>query len=228
MNAKLDEKSKAIKLRKAGYSYNEILNKVPVAKSTLSVWLRKIGIAKRQKQRLTKKRKAAQLKAQQACHQKRVSREKRTINSAKKEVGALTKIDLWLMGTMLYWAEGSKQKNHNISQRVTFSNSDPNMIILFDNWLKNICNIPQEDLIYSIYIHETADRISAKKYWEDTIQAKIERIYFKKNKIRTNRKNINEAYRGLLRIDVRRSTDFNRKIKGWIEGVIEKSQKIAR
>ncbi|MFA5926508.1 MAG: hypothetical protein WC831_06345 [Parcubacteria group bacterium] len=228
MIAKEKEKSEAVKLRKSGHSYNEILALVPVSKSTLSVWLRDLGIAKRQKQRLTLKRKAAQLKAQQACRQKRVRKEKIIIYSAKKESSALMKNDLWLMGVMLYWAEGSKQKDHNVSQRVTFSNSDPNMMILFDNWLKNICSIPQKDLIYSIYIHETADQISAKKYWEDMMRVKIERIYFKKNKIKTNRKNIGDSYKGLLRIDVRRSTDFNRKIKGWIEGIVEKSQKIAR
>lgn len=228
MIAKEKEKVKAVTLRKSGYTYNEILAKIPVAKSTLSVWLREIGIAKRQKQRLTMKRKAAQLKAQQACRQNRINKEKLTIDAAKKEVGVLTKNNLWLIGAMLYWAEGSKQKNHNVSQRVTFSNSDPDMIKLFDNWLRNICKIPKNNLIYSIYIHETADTEKARKFWEKLIAAHIDRIYFKRNKIKTNRKNKNEDYKGLLRIDVRRSTDFNRKIKGWIEGIIEKSRIIAR
>lgn len=49
------EKLKAIKLRREGLSYREILRYVPVAKSTLSLWLRDVGLAKRQTQRLTKK-----------------------------------------------------------------------------------------------------------------------------------------------------------------------------
>ena len=59
MLAKLKEKQKAIKFRRKGLSYSEILKKIPVAKSTLSLWLRTVRLAKRQKQRLTEKRLAA-------------------------------------------------------------------------------------------------------------------------------------------------------------------------
>ena len=52
MLAKIEEKQKAIALRKRGYSYSEILAEVPVAKSTLSLWLRSVGLAKKQKQLL--------------------------------------------------------------------------------------------------------------------------------------------------------------------------------
>lgn len=221
MIVKNKEKARAIKLRKSGYSYNEILNKVPVAKSTLSVWLRGVGIAKRQKQRLTLKRKAAQKKAQEACRDKRLKREHFIIRSAKKEIDGISKEDLRLIGIALYWAEGTKQKSSNVSQRVTFNNSDPDMIVLFNKWLKEICNIPQKDLVYSIYIHRTVSRDRIKIFWENLINHKIDRIYFKRHSTKTNRKNIEENYKGLLRIDVRRSTDFNRKIRGWIEGIIE-------
>jgi intein-encoded DNA endonuclease-like protein len=37
MLAKFKEKEVAIELRKQGYSYSEILKKIPVAKSTLSL-----------------------------------------------------------------------------------------------------------------------------------------------------------------------------------------------
>jgi len=46
MISKNKEKEIAVGLRKKGLSYNEILGLVPVSKSTLSVWLRSIGIAK--------------------------------------------------------------------------------------------------------------------------------------------------------------------------------------
>ena len=47
MVEKKKEKAKAIRLRRKGKSYNEILEKVPVAKSTLSRWLRDVSLAKR-------------------------------------------------------------------------------------------------------------------------------------------------------------------------------------
>ena len=49
-------KAKAIELRKEGLTYNEILARLPIAKSTLSNWLHSAGMAKFQNQRLTAKK----------------------------------------------------------------------------------------------------------------------------------------------------------------------------
>ena len=45
---KVRSKEKAIKLRRRGYSYREIMREIPVAKSTLSEWLRSVGLSKHQ------------------------------------------------------------------------------------------------------------------------------------------------------------------------------------
>ena len=58
---KREEKEKAINLRKEGKTYSEILSVVPVAKSTLSLWLHSTKLAKKQKQRITEKRLAGSL-----------------------------------------------------------------------------------------------------------------------------------------------------------------------
>jgi len=47
------------------------------------------------------------------------------------------------------------------------------------------------------------------------------RVYYKKGKINTIRKNIDNSYNGLIRIKVLKSTDLNRRIAGYIEGLIE-------
>jgi transposase len=75
MAVKVKEKEIAIELRRQGYSYSEILKRVPVAKSTLSLWLRSLGLAKQQKQRLTEKRLAALKRGWEAC-----SKEKNSYN----------------------------------------------------------------------------------------------------------------------------------------------------
>ena len=56
MIPKIEEKNKAIELRKQGLSYKEILEQISVAKSSLSLWLRNVGLSKKQKQRLTEKK----------------------------------------------------------------------------------------------------------------------------------------------------------------------------
>lgn len=216
---KEQEKEEAIKLRKQGLSYNEILQEVSVAKSTLSVWLKDIGLAKAQKQRLTEKRRAAQQKAQQACRDIRVTREAAIIEAARQEVGSISRREFWLIGSALYWAEGSKQKPNLVSQKVSFNNSDPKMILLFDKWVREFCERDKNGLIYSIYIHTTGDVDRAKKFWSTLLGTSIEKVYFKKGNPKTNRKNTEESYYGLLRIEVRKSTDLNRKIKGWNLGI---------
>lgn len=222
MIEKSREKTIAIQLRKQGLSYNEILRQVPVAKSTLSVWLKDIGLAKHQRQQLTLKRKMAQGKAQEACRRARIAREHKIIEGAKKDALNISEKDLWLIGTILYWAEGTKQKRHNVSQRVSFGNSDPKMIVIFDRWIKEICGQKQESLVYMIYIHRTGDKERAKRFWENLLHITVDNIYFKNHNPKTNRKNIQENYYGLFRIDVKRSTDLNRKIHGWILGITDK------
>jgi len=221
MISKNQEKAEAIELRRQGFSYSEILKKVEVSKSTLSLWLREIGLAVQHKQRLTEKRKLAQKKAQATCRKNRITKQDNIIELAKKDIDRMNKRDFLIAGSLLYWAEGAKQKTNNVSQRVSFCNSDPQMIILFNRWVKEICNIKPENISYCIYIHITADTEKARKFWENILDVKIEKIYFKNHNPKTNRKNTGKDYNGMLRIDVQRSTDLNRKIKGWILGIVD-------
>ena len=55
MNPKVREKERAIQLRKRGYTYNEILKVLPVAKSSLSLWLKDFPLTECEKQSLKKR-----------------------------------------------------------------------------------------------------------------------------------------------------------------------------
>ncbi|MBI4708782.1 MAG: hypothetical protein HY764_01100 [Candidatus Portnoybacteria bacterium] len=215
-------KNLAIRYRKRGLSYSEILKLLPVAKSTLSVWLKDVSLAKKQKQRLTEKRRQAQFKAQQTCREKRIKITEEIKAAAKREIRAISKRDLWLIGVALYWAEGSKE--HQRGTRVQFGNSDPRMIKIFLGWLQKCCQVLPSDITFSIYLHETAVKREREiqKYWSKITDFPISRfkqIVWKKNKINTKRKNVGENYCGLLRITIAKSTNLNRKIAGWIEGI---------
>ena len=218
---KFEEKERAIKLRKQGFSYSEILKEIPVAKSTLSLWLRSVGLSKKQKQRLTEKKLASMKKGWEACRRKRLNITELIKSEARKEIKKITKRDLWLIGTALYWAEGAKEKKWNSGVSLKFSNSDPIMINFFLKWLKEVCLISPQNIIYELYIHETADWKNAVRYWSKVVSTPFSkiRVYFKHNKISTRRKNIGEDYHGLIMIRTKRSTNLNRKITGWIEGI---------
>lgn len=222
MILKYKEKELAIKLRKEGLSYSEILEKVPVAKSTLSLWLRSVGLSKRQKQRLTKKKLLAALRgARRRKDQKRIIT-KIIKKEAINEIKNINKRELWMIGAALYWGEGSKEKWRG--SLVQLGNSDPYLIKVFLKWLYEICKIPKSEINVCIYLHVTA-RHKLKKvqqYWSRVTGFPIkdfQKIIWKKNKINTHRRNVGKDYFGLLKVSVKKSINLNRKIQGWIEGI---------
>lgn len=222
---KIKEKEQAILLRKQGKTYDEIRKIISVSKSTLSLWLRSVGLAKKQKQRVTEKRLLALQRGHKKWRQMRVDRANKIIQEARADISKINKQQLFFMGVMLYWAEGSKEKEHRPGQGVYFSNSDPKMISIFLLWLRKIFLIPDERLLVDIYIHESHKSriIEIKRYWaKETglLLSKFDKIYFKKHTIKTNRKKIDNDYFGQIRLKVRRSTDLNRKISGWIQGIV--------
>ena len=224
MILKYKEKELAIKFRKEGFSYSEILQKVPVAKSTLSLWLRSVGLSKRQKQRLTKKKLSAALRGALVRKNQRKTITKKIKKEAINEIKNISRRDLWMIGTALYWGEGHKEKLHG--SLVQLGNSDPYLIKIFLKWLYEICKIPKSEIDFRIYLHETARHKlkEVQQHWSKTTSFPAEdfqRITWKKHKINTNRKNVGKDYFGLLRVSVKKSINLNRKIQGWIEGVCQ-------
>ncbi|TSC89051.1 MAG: hypothetical protein G01um10143_432 [Parcubacteria group bacterium Gr01-1014_3] len=218
---KSDPKTQAIILRRRGLTYSEILAQIPVAKSTLSSWLHSVALAKQTHRRLTKKKILAQQRGAIARHQQRLTLMDQIKNEAFQEMRELNNDHLWLAGIMLYWAEGSKAKEHLVSQQVNFNNSDPKMIKVFLGWLLTIIKIPKNEIAFALYIHNTADIEKALSFWAKTVSCDKRKIkvYFKEHKLKTGRKNTGIAYNGLLRIIVRKSTNLNRKISAWVDHI---------
>ncbi|MCX6790788.1 MAG: hypothetical protein NTV62_01170 [Candidatus Gribaldobacteria bacterium] len=227
MIQKTKEKEKAIRLRKMGYSYREILEEIPVAKSSLSLWLRNVGLAKEQKQRLTEKKLASALRGSLKRQQERIEKTKKIKEEAIGEVGKLTERELWLISVALYWAEGTKEKEIGgrvKTGRVRISNSDPFLVKVFLKWLLDIYKIPRARIYFRIFLHETSrHRLNeVQKYWSTVTGFPLNcfnLVTWKKNLVKTKRKNIGENYFGLVDIGVRESTNLIRKIAGWVEGI---------
>lgn len=224
MNEKTDQKVRAVALRRQGLTYSEILREIPVAKSTLSLWFRSVGLASQQKQHITAKRIEGQKKGAAARKNQRIRLQESIWSKAVLEVGDLSRRELWLIGIALYWAEGSKEKEWRPGEGITFSNSDPRMIRVFLAWVKEFAVIKKEDIKFSIYIHESkSGEVSAvREFWAKEIgimSASFSKVYFKKNKFNSKRKNIGLLYNGLLRVRIPRSSILVRKIEGWVRGI---------
>ncbi len=218
--SKQSAKEKAVVLRKAGKTYSEILKEIPVAKSTLSLWLRDVGLAKAQKQNITQKRLDAALRGALKRKTDRIALTEKIKKEAAIEIGKLDKKVFWLVGAALYWAEGNKQKEHNIASGVKFCNSDPLMAKYYHNWLIEYCGVTKENIQFEVYIHEGCDIVGAVDYWRKIIPISLDvpiPVRIKKGNTASYRKNKGKDYYGVVRMTVRRSTNLNRKIMGWTE-----------
>lgn len=213
---KLNEKNKAIHLRKIGKSYSEIRKKVKVSKGTLSIWLRDVSLSAEQKKRLyVTLRRINAYKGAKIQQKKRIEKTKKIIAEAKKEIRLFFKNPLFLSGLMLYWAEGTKR-----SEQVTFSNSDPRMIKFMMLWFRKICEVPEEKFRIKLYIHNLHCRKDMEKYWSKLTRVSLNQ--FQKNQIKpTSLKHRKRPlYNGTCAIRIG-SVDLFRKIEGWRLGMLE-------
>ena len=222
-------KEKAIILRKSGLSYSEILKKIHVSRSSLSLWLSTIPLSSKQKRRLCDKKIKAISYGRKVWSKMRVNNTKKIREDASIEIKKLNmdRDSLWLMGIMLHWAEGAKEKEYKTGQGVWFSNQDARMIQLYLLWLIKCLHVLENEISFDIYIHVThkKQQEAIKIYWAKITghsTVKFDKIYFKKGDIKSKRHNTGKSYHGLLRVRINRSTNLNRKIMGWIDGICNK------
>ena len=224
---KLREKQNAIGLRKQGKTYSDILRAIPVAKSTLAIWLKEAKLSKAENQVFTEARRLASMRGGQAKRTQRIEKQNKIWSQSKIQIDDISYRELFLIGIVLYWAEGAKEKEYRPGSILAFSNMDSKMIQVFLSWLFRVCKVKKNMLIFNIFLHEThSSRVDeVRKYWAKVTGFSVKNfstIYWKKNKLKTNRKNIEEKYYGVLKIKVRRSSELVRKIQGWSEGIFER------
>ncbi|MFA6006197.1 MAG: hypothetical protein WC764_00475 [Candidatus Paceibacterota bacterium] len=217
---------RAVALRRQGKSYSEIRKVIPVAKSTLTEWFVDVGLSKRQKQIFTEKRRAGQRRGAAARKAKRVRIQTEIIELARTEIGKLSDRDLLIIGTCLYWAEGSKEKEYSAGSGLKFSNSDWRMVKVFILFLKFILRLDNNEIKYELYLHN-AKRDDLEKilnFWCNRLKlpvGSITHIYYKKGNPKTKRRNVGEEYVGVLRVCPKSSSHLVRRIAGWTEGICE-------
>ena len=107
------ERVAAIRLRKSGRSYNEIARFLRVPKSTLATWFRDLVLPPRLVERLYSRARSAGTKALvvRNKHQTVLAQERATViqQAARAEIGSVSTRELQLVGSALYWAEGTKR-----------------------------------------------------------------------------------------------------------------------
>lgn len=141
------EKCKAKELRKQGISLNEISNRLGISKSSASIWTRDIQLTPGQYEKLYE-RNLFTLKSNGWKKRSENYKEKRRQYQGLGRQDARKKDLLHAKGCMLFWAEGSKTKN-----AIIFVNSDPDMMVLFSEFLSKSMEVKSEEIKVSVNCH---------------------------------------------------------------------------
>ena len=222
MNTKMHLFNDVVKERKLGVSLGDLSKKYNLSKSTVSLWCRNIRLSNRSKLLISenwfRKTTLAREKGSRTIRQKRLDNIQKEYSEARKMVGELSKRDLFILGSSLYWAEGSKKET---GSGFSFINSDPLMIKMMIFWLTNIMNISKDELIINLSINiahkDREDKIL--KFWSNLLDFPVEDFnnsIFIKVPLRRVYDNHSNYY-GMIRVKVKSSSGLRRRILGIIK-----------
>ncbi|NOY35928.1 MAG: hypothetical protein GXP44_03395 [bacterium] len=219
--AKFEKRLEARELRRKGRSINFIAEKLGVSKSSASVWCRDLKLTKVQSERLMKNAiKAGHKGRMMGAEMNRRKKEEAIAlyrQSAKKEIGKLSKRDFLIAGIALYWGEGSK------NNKFTFVNSDPEMILFMFKWLQEIMKVKKEEFMPRIFINEMHKPRAGKvlRFWSSLLkipEKQFGNIIFLKMKQKKVYENY-DSYFGVLALGARNSANLKYKVLGFIEAL---------
>ena len=211
MNKRWQQKEKARKLRKLGWTYPEIQERISVHRVTLSNWCRDIKLSPKQV-KSRGGRYANRLKGAEANFHKRQKEIKKIREESKKEIRKLSFYEFKIAGAALYWGEGAKASG------LSFSNSDAELVRFMMKWFREVCEVPDEKIRANLYLHTGLNEERMKRSWSKVTKINLKQFsktIFKQEGSASRKYNQNE-YIGTIKIQIF-DEDLKHKIIGWIE-----------
>ena len=178
--ARILERQKAIRLRKEGKSYSQIKEALGISKSTLHYWLRDFPLSQKRIRELRDNNPKRIENFRNTMRRKREARFEIVYQKAKRDIGKLSRRDIFIAGFFLYWAEGTKTASYTTS----VANSDPSVLRFFISWLKLI-GVDRKKLKLRLHLYEDMDVEKETRYWEKELEvpkSAFRRPYIKKTK----------------------------------------------
>lgn len=207
---------KAIELRKKGLSYGEIKKEINIAKSTLSYWLKTIPLTPELKRRLYTARVLNLARGRCSQRERRKREIAKIIEEAEKEIQLPLSFETYrLIGAFLYWAEGNKIKNFEIT------NSDPYFVLFMVRWFERIFGISSRNLKARLNIYPQQNNLEMKQFWSQLLDIPLEN--FGRSFIKPISKGFkkNNLYYGTIKIYVPKGVDMRHRVFGWIKAVLK-------
>lgn len=153
----------------------QIIEETGYSKASVSLWTRDILLTEIQRKGISKRgRSMESIERRRASRLKNEESKRRLImEEASREIRFISRGNLKVIGTMLYWAEGRKRG----SRIVTFSNSDPLMIRTMMKFFREICRVNEKKFRGSIHIHTNGKTTKAEKYWSNISGIPLNQFY---------------------------------------------------
>lgn len=183
-------------LRRRGYSFRQLSERLDISKSTASVWTRDVEMSPLGVERLSKYRKERNEFGHEILHQKKLERLKLADSVADDLFrqtnfqNATTIIAL----SMIYWCEGIKRDTN-----VRFTNSDPRLARVFINMLEKTFVINRSKIRVTVHLHDYHNKKEVMEFWSSTLGIPL--IQFTKPyRKKSNHIYTHEGYKGCVRI----------------------------
>jgi transposase-like protein len=152
--------------REEGAAINEIARRVGVSKSSVSLWVRDIELTDEQRQALLERNPAYN---RQHSGWTKLAEHRRAERVAYQEDGRLRarrSDPSFVAGCMLYWGEGSKQRN-----QLQFANADPLMARFFVDLLKTHFGLRGDEIRITchLYADHLEKQLQIEQHWLDVL-----------------------------------------------------------
>jgi len=211
----------AQKLRDVGYSYNMINKELGVVKSTLSNWFKDRPFTPNKE--VLKRIQYGPIKAAEKNHNRKVREIKELKELGSKEIGILTKRDLWLLGLGLYMGEGSKSY-----ETIRIINSDSDVIKLAIKWFKEICGVTNRNITVAVHLYPDNNVNICLRFWSRVTHLPLSRfrktqIDTRKNKSITKKRKLPYGTAHITIVsknDPEKGVRLYRRLNGWIAGAL--------
>jgi hypothetical protein len=197
-------------LRRLGLTYAEIMEMIPVKKSTLATWCREVKLSDEQYAAI-KERTGSLAGIPRDTNRGRRNEINAIRAQALTNAPILIHQPLWTAGTALYWGEGYKTQS-----TLGMANAEPAALRLFMRWASVYHGQPAE-FTARLNIHANNDESKARQWW--SAELGIDLRNFTKTFIKPDgtghRKN--HLANGVCAVMLRRSADAFHRTIAWVE-----------
>jgi transcriptional regulator with XRE-family HTH domain len=159
------ERERARKLRREeGASIKELARLLGVSKSSVSLWVRDIELTEAQylalRRRMGGRIDGSRANAVRALARRRAEQDSGRVDARKGDL-------LHAAGCMLYWAEGSRNRN-----AIEFTNSDPAMISFFLRFLRECYSVPDAKITVTcnLFADHLEHQCEIEQFWLDQLR----------------------------------------------------------